>query len=289
MNFQASLRPSEQSMLKVLIPFLVLFSHLLSAAELAVNVDLLTQVALTPVEQEMYDDAVVRTPARKPRTWPVVQFDTAYGVNVPRFKLDPEYASHKTYVYSNFQTVNNYEDPEWNIALSMPDPLLDAKYNTYEVLVVVNISDVKIGEQTMKVGQTMRVYKRGEGLKYFWKVSTAKQGSSTPTGFFTVEGFSSKHASSLYNNAPMSYAIFFNGNIASHSTIKQNYMWLGTRQSHGCARLEEQRARDLFHTVGGSGFGLVDALNKKTGEVSFDASGDVKQTYAFKTLFIIEK
>lgn len=94
--------------------------------------------------------------------------------------------------------------------------------------------------------QTMRVFRNGD-LLYAWPVSTAKPGKITPTGSFTPQFLSRDHRSSLYNNAPMPFSIFYRGNYAIHGTdqIKN----LGRPASNGCVRLHPDNARVLFGLV----------------------------------------
>lgn len=94
--------------------------------------------------------------------------------------------------------------------------------------------------------QVIRIYHEGRHL-YTWPVSTAKAPKITPKGSFTPEFLSRNHRSSLYNNAPMPYAIFYRGNYAIHGTdqIKR----LGNPASKGCVRLHPDNARILFQMV----------------------------------------
>ena len=98
--------------------------------------------------------------------------------------------------------------------------------------------------------QTMKVYHENR-LLYQWPVSTAKAGKITPTGRFTPEFLSKNHRSSLYNNAPMPFAIFYDGHYAIHGTdqIKR----LGAPASNGCVRLHPDNARILFGMVKAEG------------------------------------
>ena len=103
---------------------------------------------------------------------------------------------------------------------------------------------VDIASQTVTV--------RGPGINETWPVSTGRSGYSTPTGqFYGVEWFSPNHKSSLYDDAPMPWSIFFNGNIAFHGTTAVNA--LGRTDSHGCIRLETGNARKLYETVHAAG------------------------------------
>lgn len=100
---------------------------------------------------------------------------------------------------------------------------------------VVDISD-----------QRMRVYS-GDELIHNWPVSTARKGKKTIRGNFTPQWLSKNHRSSLYNNAPMPYAIFFSGNYAIHGTDQTSK--LGRPASAGCVRLSKSNARTLFNHV----------------------------------------
>ncbi len=98
--------------------------------------------------------------------------------------------------------------------------------------------------------QTMKVYHEGRHL-FTWAVSTAKNGKITPTGTYAPEFLSRHHRSSRYNNAPMPYAIFYDGNYAIHGTdqIKR----LGAPASNGCVRLHPENAAILFQMVRAEG------------------------------------
>lgn len=91
--------------------------------------------------------------------------------------------------------------------------------------------------------QTMTVVHRGQ-VKYRWKVSTARRGKVTPSGAWTAKWLSKNHRSSRYNNAPMPYAIFYNGHYAVHGTNQVSR--LGSPASAGCIRLDTQNAALLY-------------------------------------------
>ena len=122
----------------------------------------------------------------------------------------------------------------WIVALALPGAALAER-----VLVRVSISS-----------QTMDVYHEGRHL-FTWDVSTAKPGSVTPTGTYAPEFLSANHRSRRYNNAPMPWAIFYDGNYAIHGTdqIKR----LGKPASHGCVRLDPSNAEILFKMVKAEG------------------------------------
>ncbi len=94
--------------------------------------------------------------------------------------------------------------------------------------------------------QTMTVLHRGRVI-HQWQVSTARRGKVTPTGAWTAKWLSRNHRSSRYNNAPMPYAIFYNGNYAVHGTDQVSR--LGSPASAGCIRLHPQNAAALFALV----------------------------------------
>ncbi len=98
--------------------------------------------------------------------------------------------------------------------------------------------------------QSMNVYHEGR-LVYTWAVSTAKPGNITPAGTYEPEFLSRNHRSRRYNNAPMPFAIFNDGNYAIHGTdqIKR----LGKPASHGCVRLDPKNAKILFEMVKAEG------------------------------------
>jgi lipoprotein-anchoring transpeptidase ErfK/SrfK len=98
--------------------------------------------------------------------------------------------------------------------------------------------------------QTMVVSHRGQ-VKYRWKVSTARPGKVTPSGTWTAKWLSRNHRSSRYNNAPMPYSIFYNGNFAVHGTDQVNR--LGRPASAGCVRLDTRNAKILYELAQSEG------------------------------------
>ena len=91
--------------------------------------------------------------------------------------------------------------------------------------------------------QTMTVVHRGTVIGR-WPVSTARRGKVTPTGSWSAKWLSRHHRSSRYNNAPMPYSIFYNGNYAVHGTYQTKR--LGRPASSGCVRLAPAHAAKLF-------------------------------------------
>ncbi|SEO93675.1 L,D-transpeptidase catalytic domain [Salinihabitans flavidus] len=99
-------------------------------------------------------------------------------------------------------------------------------------------------------GQWMQVVVEGE-LRHIWPVSTARDGKCTPTGTYRAQSLSRFHRSSLYNNAPMPFSIFFHGNYAIHGTDQTDK--LGSRASAGCVRLHPTHAEILFEMTRAAG------------------------------------
>jgi lipoprotein-anchoring transpeptidase ErfK/SrfK len=94
--------------------------------------------------------------------------------------------------------------------------------------------------------QTMTVLVHGK-VTYVWKVSTARRGYATPTGFWTPYRMHVMWRSRKYDNAPMPHSIFFHEGFAIHAT--PYVARLGTPASHGCVRLHPENAKTLFTLV----------------------------------------
>jgi lipoprotein-anchoring transpeptidase ErfK/SrfK len=122
--------------------------------------------------------------------------------------------------------------------LALAGALLSAHSVTAEAASIV--ANVSLSTQTMTVSH------RGKVL-YNWKVSTAAGKKVTPTGSWSAKFLSKNHRSSRYNNAPMPYAIFYNGNFAVHGTDQVGK--LGRPASKGCVRLHPANAAKLFAMV----------------------------------------
>lgn len=99
---------------------------------------------------------------------------------------------------------------------------------------------VDISEQQMTVIQ-------GGKRVHTWPVSTARPGKITPRGTFQPQVFSPNHRSSLYNNAPMPWSVFYSGNYAIHGTNAIGR--LGQPASAGCVRLHPDNAKTLYAMI----------------------------------------
>jgi lipoprotein-anchoring transpeptidase ErfK/SrfK len=95
-----------------------------------------------------------------------------------------------------------------------------------------------------KALQRMFVVVDGEH-RYTWPVSTGI--GNTPSGSFRAQLLSRHHRSTIFGNAPMPYAVFYNSHYAIHGTTAIGQ--LGTRASKGCVRLHPSNAAVLFALV----------------------------------------
>jgi len=110
---------------------------------------------------------------------------------------------------------------------------------------------------TVDVSQQRMYVAVGGRPTYQWTVSTGRPGYRTPTGSFRPFRLERDWHSTVYENAPMPYSIFFtSGGDAIHGTYETRY--LGRPVSHGCVRLTPGNARTLFSLV--SRYGLSNTL-----------------------------
>lgn len=72
---------------------------------------------------------------------------------------------------------------------------------------------------------------------------------TTPSGNFALDSMEEMHYSSIYDNAPMPWSIFFNGGIAIHGATPSEYAHLGRKASHGCVRVHPTHAKLLFNLI----------------------------------------
>lgn len=108
-----------------------------------------------------------------------------------------------------------------------------------------------------KSSQSMTVYHHGNVIGQ-WPVSTARTGKVTPSGTWIAKSMKRYHRSSLYNNAPMPYSIFYDGNFAIHGTNQVKR--LGRPASAGCIRLHPDNAAKLFSLVQEEGLGNMQVV-----------------------------
>ena len=94
--------------------------------------------------------------------------------------------------------------------------------------------------------QSMTLVHRGRIVGQ-WPVSTARDGKETPTGVWTAKWLARHHRSRRYDNAPMPYSVFYDGDYAVHGTYQTAR--LGRPASAGCVRLDPGHAAVLFNLV----------------------------------------
>lgn len=71
------------------------------------------------------------------------------------------------------------------------------------------------------------------------RISHGRAGFRTPPGSFRVSFKDQDHVSSVFDDAPMPYSVFFNGDIAFHQgSVRVT--------SHGCVHLPQAAARTFF-------------------------------------------
>lgn len=94
--------------------------------------------------------------------------------------------------------------------------------------------------------QSMEVWVEG-WRQHSWPISSARKGYYTPAGTYRPQRMYKRYFSKKYDNAPMPYAIFFNGGYAIHGTTDLRH--LGRPASHGCVRLAPANAATLYGLV----------------------------------------
>jgi len=99
---------------------------------------------------------------------------------------------------------------------------------------------IDLSSQSMQVGADNHVL-------HNWSVSTARPGYRTPIGTFRPNRLERVWYSSIYDNAPMPYSVFFHRGYAIHGTTEISK--LGRPASHGCVRLHPDNARTLFELI----------------------------------------
>ena len=193
-----------------------------------------------------------------------------------RYENDP--GADLGYHFGVTKAFSPYQDPDINEARRLPSPLDDSDFDSYNLIVVISKSDDSFWGRE----QTLRVYKRGVGLLYYWLVSTGMQGHETASGYFTPKQFSSRHWSHEYD-APMLWAVFFHGGMALHSSLDRGSIAdMGkAAESHGCVHEEDYRAEEMFHLIGQSGYGPVAQISERTGRPTG------KMVSGYKALIII--
>ncbi|ALG14589.1 hypothetical protein AOZ06_06415 [Kibdelosporangium phytohabitans] len=73
-------------------------------------------------------------------------------------------------------------------------------------------------------------------------ITHGRKGYATPPGSFRVQFKNKNHKSSIFNNAPMPWSVFFNGGIAFHQGSLRE-------KSHGCIHLSPAAAQKFFGSL----------------------------------------
>src|SRR5674476_394121 len=121
--------------------------------------------------------------------------------------------------------------------------------------VLIGTAQAEILIKIDKSTQRMTVVQGGEPL-YNWVVSTGRTGHATPSGSFTAFRMEAEHYSKEWDDAPMPHSIFFTmKGHAIHGTYDTAH--LGTAVSHGCVRLSDANAAQLYELVQQQGFGAI--------------------------------
>ena len=94
--------------------------------------------------------------------------------------------------------------------------------------------------------------------RYTWPVSTGRFGYMTPIGEYHPIRLERVWYSTIYNFAPMPYAVFFRGGYAIHGTNETAR--IGRRASHGCVRLDTANAAILYSLVQQHGYGKTSII-----------------------------
>jgi len=116
----------------------------------------------------------------------------------------------------------------------------------FGALIGLNRASADVIAQVDISTQRMTVMVDGE-VRYVWPVSTARRGYATPIGSFRPIRMERTWYSTIYQGAPMPYAIFFYYGFAVHGTNETAA--LGRPVSHGCVRLPTSAARELFDLI----------------------------------------
>lgn len=196
----------------------------------------------------------------------------------PTTRYEADVGAKSDYAFGVTKAFAPYRDPDRAEADTLPDPLANPDFDSYNLIVIVNKRD----DPYWGRAQTLRLYKRDIGLHYYWLISSGAKGYETAAGYFRPQHFSSRHWSSKYD-APMLWAVFFHGGMALHSSLdRESLRELGhAAASHGCVHVEDYRAEELFHLVGHSGYGPVDVIDRHSGRKTG------RKALSYKTLIIV--
>jgi hypothetical protein len=115
-------------------------------------------------------------------------------------------------------------------------------FNSNPAMMMTPVSNAIV---TVRVNlREQRLYASSPEGQVSAKVSTGR-GGSTPRGCWQAWHMNKNQISRRYNNAPMPYSVFFNGDIAIHKGHLPGYP-----ASHGCVRTTMQMAQWIYAQTG---------------------------------------
>lgn len=170
-------------------------------------------------------------------------------MEITAFKIAISVLVHSV-CFASFAYARSDEPSMEQLHYASSEPLRMAQSSMKSFETLAQELDVAVIAFVEKSEQKLHVFLGGE-KQFTWDVSTARRGKVTPTGIWSAQWLSEHHRSSLYNNAPMPFSIFYNGNFAIHGTNQVNK--LGTPASAGCVRLHPENAKVLFDMVRAAG------------------------------------
>jgi len=144
----------------------------------------------------------------------------------------PDYADAQNTAQKEKRGVWSAARPELSVG-----PVLEAIPALNDAAVRV---EVHLSTQSMTLVHRCRIVGK-------WPVTTARIGKETPSGVWTAKWLARHHRSRRYNNAPMPYSVFYDGDYAVHGTYQTDR--LGRPASAGCVRLDPRHAAVLFNLV----------------------------------------
>ncbi len=166
------------------------------------------------------------------KTYSLLALLTALTITTAHAGTASYNTKHPAPAPSRYTIVNG--EPEQDPALARFEWLVPETDPTASVNhIVVSIAD-----------QRLYAY-HGAQLVAWSNVSSGKPGHETPTGEFSISEKDPDHHSNLYENAPMPFFMrLTDGGVGMHAGYLPGYP-----ASHGCVRLPEAMARELYQHV----------------------------------------
>ena len=177
--------------------------------------------------------------------WPL-RIPSAPEVRYASSKIEPVSPPAKLQYSVSVEKGPTIDQSIFKVLKQKPDTGTHTKLNTEGLYAEIDDLDETIIAVVDKSDQKLHLYENGL-KKHSWEVSTARNGKVTPTGTWNAQWLSKHHKSSIYNNAPMPYSMFYNGNFTIHGTDQIGR--LRTPASSGCVRLHPENAAVLYAMV----------------------------------------